>query len=332
MASVKPYRNGYRAQVYVHGVRDSKTFRTKREADAWGAAREAEIERDAGKPPSAKFTLAQAMRQYSEAVSPKKRGARWEKIRIEALLEQGVFPGGLPIGEVSTAHLAAWRDARLRAVSAGTVLREVSLISAIFEQARREWRWIESNPVNDLKKPRTPDHRDVVISRHQIRRQLQAMGWRSGPCRGMTQAAGRAFVLALRTGMRAGEICALRWDQVRGDYCAKVGTKTRPRDVGLTAQARRLIESMRGFDEVLVFGISPQTLDAIFRRCRDRAGLSGFTFHDARHTAATWIAQRLDVLDLCKLFGWANPKQAMAYYNPTASEIARRMARPPGRR
>lgn len=35
------------------------------------------------------------------------------------------------------------------------------------------------------------------------------------------------------------------------------------------------------------------------------------------------LARKLDVLDLCKMFGWANPKQAMVYYNPTASQIVR---------
>jgi integrase len=134
-----------------------------------------------------------------------------------------------------------------------------------------------------------------------------------------------AFLVALRTGMRAGELCGLTWDRVREDFCVLPVTKTRPRHVPLTQKALRLIEQMRGFDDSLVFGLKSQTLDALFRKYRARAGLSGFTFHDARHTAATWLALKLDVMDLCKAFGWSNPKQAMAYYNPTASDIARRM-------
>jgi len=31
------------------------------------------------------------------------------------------------------------------------------------------------------------------------------------------------------------------------------------------------------------------------------------------------------VLTLCKVFVWTNPAQAMAYYNPSPGEIARRM-------
>jgi integrase len=89
--------------------------------------------------------------------------------------------------------------------------------------------------------------------------------------------------------------------------------------------ARRLVERMRGWDADTVFGMSPGTRDALFRRARDRAGLSGFTFHDARHSAATRMAQKLHILDLCKAFGWSNLNQATGYYNPTAAQIAGRL-------
>ena len=127
--------------------------------------------------------------------------------------------------------------------------------------------------------------------------------------------------------MRAGEITGLTWDRVKDDYCILSVTKTKPRNVPLEPKAKRIIESMRGWDDDRVFGLTPQTLDALFRRYRDRAGLSGFTFHDSRRTAATWIADRLDILDLCKMFGWANPKQAMVYYAPTASDMVKRLER-----
>ncbi|WP_265306086.1 tyrosine-type recombinase/integrase [Verminephrobacter eiseniae] len=73
---------------------------------------------------------------------------------------------------------------------------------------------------------------------------------------------------------------------------------------------------MRGFDRSLIFGLHSQTLDALLRRARGRAGLSGFTFHDTRHTAATRLAQRLHVLDLCRVFGWENTSRALTYYQP----------------
>jgi integrase len=186
-----------------------------------------------------------------------------------------------------------------------------------------------------MRKPKEPAHRDVTISRSEIRKMLVSLGHKRGPCKRSSQAVARAFLLALRTGMRAGEITKLTWDRVHDDYCVLPVTKTVPRDVPLEPKARRVVESMQGWDDDTVFGLSPQTLDALFRRYRDRAGLSGFRFHDARHTAATWMARRLDVLTLCKVFGWKATTQALVYYNPTASDIARMLTRPsaqaPGR-
>ena len=128
------------------------------------------------------------------------------------------------------------------------------------------------------------------------------------------------------TGMRAGELCALRWDDIKEHHARLHTSKTgKGRDVPLTPTAKRAIELMRGFDGEMVFGLKAQTLDALFRRNRDRAGLVGFTFHDARHTAATIIAQKIHVLDLCKVFGWKNTKRALTYYNPKMADLAKRM-------
>ncbi|MCL2344228.1 MAG: site-specific integrase [Desulfobulbus sp.] len=324
MASIRPYAKGWRAQVDTKGVRDSKVFRTRREADAWAAARETEIRADAGKAPGERVTLGQVLARYREEISPTKRGARWEKARIAAFERDPLLPVGQPIGRLTAAQLGVWRDARLRQVSAGSVLREFGILSAVLEQARREWGMIPTNPAKDVRKPRAPDHREVVITRAQIRAMLVAMGYSPGaPVRSISQAAAVVFLVALRTGMRAGELCGLEWGLVHDGYCRLPVTKTVPRDVPLTAKAMRLIERMRGFDDRLVFGIKSQTLEALFRKYRQRAGLSGFTFHDARHTAATWIAGKVDVLTLCKIFGWTSPNMAMVYYNPKASDIAK---------
>lgn len=82
---------------------------------------------------------------------------------------------------------------------------------------------------------------------------------------------------------------------------------------------------MRGWDDERVFGLKAQTLDALFRRHRVRCGLEGFTFHDSRHTAATWMAGKVDVLTLCKIFGWSSTSMALTYYNPKATDIAKRL-------
>lgn len=326
MASIRRHGEGWRAEIYVNGKRASAKFPTRRAAEAWAIAKVTDIKEDAARTPAARYTVADLLRRYRDEISPKKRGADFDRLRIGAWLASPTFPAGA-LSTITPGHFAAWRDERLKTVKPGTVLREFSILGDMFETARREWRWITENPVHDVRKPPAPRHRDKVISWQEIRALLTAMRYSPRrPIRSVTGAVAVCFLLALRTGMRAGELCGLTWENVEEDFCRLPVTKTNPRNVPLTKKSRRLIDKMRGFDDVLVLGgLKTTSLDALFRKYRNKAGLKGFTFNDSRHTAATRIALKVDVLTLCKIFGWTNPKMAMVYYNPSASSIAKRL-------
>jgi len=316
-------------QIEIAGVRDSDTFDTKAQATIWAAQRSTELRQAKKAGPGKTKTLADALARYSEEISPTKKGARAEQIRLIAFTgsDHAPLPVTRKIAQITPEDLGAWRDARLLRVQPGSVLREMTTLATVFEAARREWRWIESNPMRDVRRPAQPKHRERTLTPGEIRGMLRALGWRStGTPTTITQSIGRAFVFAMQTGMRAGEICALDWSDLQ-THSAKVRDgKTGARIVPLTPTARRTIESMRGFDPVRIFGIDSDTLDVLFRRARVKAGLSGFVFHDTRHTAATRMAQKLHVLELCKVFGWANTTRALTYYNPDAQDLAKRMA------
>lgn len=311
-------------------MRESGTFDTKREADTWAQRRATEL-RDASRSvPGNNKTLADALRDYADKISPTKRGEVWELKRLAAFAgaDHAPLPVSKRVVDVTTADLVMWRDARLKRVTRGTVLREITLLGHVFEIARREWGWIPINPMKDVTRPASPDHREVVITGPQVRRMLRQLGWRGAgqPVRSVTEAVATCMMAALLTGMRAGELCGLTWSNVHTDHVRLLTSKTgKGRDVPLTNTARRLLEGQRGFDDVLVFGVQSQTLDALFRRARDRAELSGFTFHDTRHTAATRLAQRLHVLDLCRVFGWEKTTRALTYYQPKVADLAKRM-------
>jgi integrase len=307
----------------VKGTRASGTFPTSREASQFKARRTAEIlAQDPEKPVSTK-TLADALDDYALKVSPTKRGSRWELIRLAAYKKQGL-PLTKPLGEVSTVDLVRWRDDRLALNARGSVLRDITLLGNVFEVARREWQWIDSNPMRDVKKPQNPDHRERVISFREIRVMLRALRYKK-PVRSVGCAVAHAFLLGLSTGMRAGEICALKWSDVKEDHVVLHVSKTgKGRPVALSAVGTRIIERMRGWDEEMVFGITSQSLDRNFRKYRDKGGLTGFTFHDSRHTAATRVAllPGMTEMVLCKLFGWKGTKQALTYFNPSPKQMA----------
>lgn len=318
-----PYGKKWRTIATHNYKQKTKVTKTKREGELW----ESEILREMAKSEEEKrqaVTLKYVFERYRDEVTPTKRGKHWEFIRIQAFLQTKTLPLNDPIHQVTPDQLGKYRDTRLKEVSSGTILRDLGLMSAIFEHARREWSYIDKNPVKDVKKPREPEHRDILITRPQIKAILKGLGHKHGDSiKSVSQAVAVCFLVALRTGMRAGELTSLTWKNVKDDYCILPVTKTVPRNVPISKRAKRLIEKMRGYDDLLVFGLKPSTLDAIFRKYRDRAGIQNVHFHDARHTAATWMARKVDVLTLCKVFGWKNTKMALTYYNPKASDIAK---------
>lgn len=325
MSSVIPHKNGWRAHVYVNDRRASKTFALKRQAQAWADAKTAEFVAQSGGKAISGQTLASALDRFATEVAPGRRGGDWEVVRIKAFEKH--LPTLLRMDMLTPAIFAEWRDKRLATVKASSVLRETALLNTIFETARREWGWLESNPLKDVKMPSAPRHRERIVTGPELRAVLRWL--RFGKAIGTdTQAVGACALLALFTGMRSGELTSLDWHQVQKDHIKLDKTKTdEPRNVPLTHGAAALLERLRGRHHTSVLDLDPRTRDVLFRRARLASGGSGFTFHDLRHTAATRFANsgRVSVLELCKIMGWRDPKFALVYFNPTISDLAAKM-------
>lgn len=326
----------FRAQVKVRhpitkqDLRDSATFATKREAEAWKARRRQELLDGAKRSSKGRATLMQAFERYLAEVSPSLKGHDWYVKRIHAFVRDDRLPVTLPLTDLSTAHLNNWKQARLQEVTAGTVLRDLGLLGSVLGYCRKDWGWMDHDPMGMLRKPPTPKHRDRVITWRETRVMLRQLGYVNGkrPA-SFKQMAAYAFLIALRTGMRAGEILGAEWVNYHGTWLRLPDTKnSTARDVPLSRKAIKLIERLRGLDEDRLLPIASGTLDALFRRARDTAGLEGFRFHDTRHTAATRIGAtvgqpgKLSFPEFCKVFGWRDPKYALVYVNPSASSLA----------
>lgn len=135
-----------------------------------------------------------------------------------------------------------------------------------------------------------------------------------------------AFLIALETGMRAGEILSLTREclNLSSRYCKLLKTKNGDaRDVPLTKEAVRLLEKCPGKEKL--FTVQAASLSALFMKARKRAEIPDLTFHDSRHEAITRLARKLDILDLARMVGHRNLASLRIYYNPTAAEIASRL-------
>lgn len=74
------------------------------------------------------------------------------------------------------------------------------------------------------------------------------------------------------------------------------------------------------------FGLTAGSISALFARYAKEAKIEGLTFHCLRRTAATRLAKKLTVWELCSMFGWADPKIPMKhYYKADPEEIARKL-------
>ena len=226
------------------------------------------------------------------------------------------------LSDLNATHLAQWRDRRLRDVSGSTVNRDLNLISHCFAIARDEWRWIRESPTTSVRRPKEAPGRDVLITQDQIDRILLACGYaEDAPVETVAQRVAVAFLFAIETAMRAGEICGLRPEHVRGRAAHLPRTKNGfPRDVPLSTRALELWAKIPGG-----LGVSARNLDANFRKYRERAGVEGITFHDTRHLAITRLSKRLDVLALARMTGHRDLKQLQRYYNESAEELAGRL-------
>lgn len=328
MASIYKSGSGYRVQVYVRGVRDSAVLPTRKEAAAWALQREAEL---TGRKLPAK-TFGDALRAYAREVSPSHKGERWELIRLASLRRE-------PIARHQLAGLAdtdfiAWRNARLKGdppkvkpVSPGTVAREMNLMRAVLTHCVTEWKWLRSNPMKGVKWPETPRGRRRRVSADEVTAIRLAFGI-GKDYRGQTQTqrVGLAFLFALETAMRSGEILALEWADVHlgAQYLTVRKSKNGDeREVPLSKAACDILRAIPG-ENGAVFGVDDQMRDALWRKNRP-AALKDLHFHDSRGEAIWRLSKKLDLLQLCQVIGQRDPKSLLHYYRESAADMATRL-------
>jgi integrase len=316
MAYIRPHKGKYRAEVERKGVRKTAIWDTEAEAKAWAKRVEAEI---MSGNVATSHTFTEAANRYMREVSAGKRGKRWEELRIPKMI--GHFDD-LALSEFGAPEIAKWRDMRLKTVSASTVLRESKLLHNIFKLAKAEWHWIESDPFAGVKMPKHDPPRHQRWRWHEIRQVMRYLGYVTGqPPATKQQEVALAFLIALRTAMRAGEVLQVSPKTLSGRVVTLPTSKTEKRaQVPLTRQGTRLCASVKEWT------IDSASLDALFRKARDNTLVGDLRFHDARATALTLLARKVDVLVLSRISRHKNLKMlSEVYYRDTAAEIADRL-------
>lgn len=133
----------------------------------------------------------------------------------------------------------------------------------------------------------------------------------------------RLIIRLLLHGLRAGQLLALRWDDVSGDVLLIRPHKRNPaHPVVLDAETvSMLLDSPR--PDARVFPRSYEALRALIARIGKRAGVPGFHAHALRHAfASNWMLEGGDAATLQQLGGWKDQRMITEVYARSAMQEA----------
>jgi integrase len=321
MASILPHPKGWRVQLTVKGERDSRVFESKRDAQQWAAKRETEMR--AGSVVGGK-KLSQAFTRYLEEVSSKKEGEKWERLRLDAMLEHF---GDVALAKIQEPQIAAWRDFRLngdadhKPVTGSTVQRERNLLRNVFTKARDEWKWMDHDPFKGVEMPKESEARTALWDWKRILAILRFLGYRPGKAPDTAyQEVALAFMIGLHTSLRASEILRVNSETLNADTRV-IRVKTKTMKLAQIPITRRALKVCR----LANFTINAVDLDALFRKARDGTQAGDFTFHDSRAFALTMLAARVDLKTLARISQHKDVNMLMRYYRERPEEISKRL-------
>ena len=175
-----------------------------------------------------------------------------------------------------------------------TVARYMASLSVVYSTAINEWGWLEVNPVKKVAKPAEPRGRARFLSDDERERLLEACEQCPNPI------LYTIVVVALSTGARKNEILTLEWRQI--DFERNVirleNTKNgERRALPLVGKAYDLVQDLKlekSRDTDYVFprpdGKKPVDIKRSWLWAIEKAEIRDFTFHDLRHTAASYLA------------------------------------------
>lgn len=156
--------------------------------------------------------------------------------------------------------------------------------------------WLHENPISGVTRPKEAPSRDRLIRQEEIERVLFACGYDydATPQTALSQV-GAAFLFAIETAMRAGEIAALTWDLVDLDKqtARLLTTKNgKPRNVPLSKEAIRILKQLPN-EGNYIFNLKADQISSLFRKIKERTMIDDLHFHDTRHEAITRLAKKL---------------------------------------
>ncbi len=307
-------RKGYPAQY--------KTFRTRKEGEAWASVTESEMVRGVWRDRSEaeSTTLKECLDRYSQEIIPTKKGdghrelgflRQWQARPIACR-----FMASIEGQDVA----ASIKEMEAEGKSANTIRLHLALLSHLFEVARKEWRMASLiNPVELVRKPKLPKGRERRLVDDEESRLLAA-------CQSVNPELAAIASFAIETAMRQGEIMGMTWAMVdiKRHVVRLPDTKNGlARDVPLSTAAERLLAALPRRMDGKVWGYTQEGMRASWRRALTHAGIDALTFHDLRHEATSRFFEKgLNPMQVSAITGHKTLQMLKRYTHLKAEDLA----------
>lgn len=270
-------------------------------------------------------TFEKAAEKYLKwAATSKTKGGRDDRFMIKNHLSEPFNDKRLD--QISALDLERLKSEMLKAEYApSTVKHALVIMRQIYNRCKVWGLYQGDNPVKGIKMPALNNQRERFLSTDEAEKLLDALRKHSNQLHGMA-------LLSLHTGMRAGEVFALRVGDVdfRNGLIHVADPKNkRPRKAYMTASVKEMLQSRINKDmekQVLVFpsdtGEKIVFLSKTFGRTVDEIELNKgvkdtrqkVTFHTLRHTFASWLALQGETIQtISELLGHSSLQMTMRY-------------------
>lgn len=346
MASIYKRKDGktYRAEVYVHGRRDARTFDTESEAKAWAARVETEM-RD-GKyvdmKAAKKTTLADLLLRFRDEITPTRRtqrSAQAEREKIDWLLRHAIAKH--PVSTITRDDVHAFIIERQETVKTATVRRQILLLSSVITTAIDDWKI--GLHQNVFARPKIKPKKGEKKNRDRILNTEEKKDLESALLSCKNSLMTSAFKIAIETGMRKAELIALEWCDI--DLKARTMLVCKVDDLGsetvddtkngdsakmpLSLAAVEVFKSLPHNGERVFHGLSYHALDMAWTRARERSGVEDIRWQDLRHLAITTVCKAVkgDVFKLKVFSRHKSTAMLERYVNLKAEDLHEDMDR-----
>ena len=227
--------------------------------------------------------------------------------------------GGIYLDEINRDLIEKIKLIKIKEASPSTVNRYLALIRAILNRAVNEWEWLDRAPKISLYKE--PDGRDRWITPRQAKRLLIEL---PSHLRQMAR-------YTLATGLRQANVSELKWEQIdlekrTASFKAKEMKNGCALTIPLNSDAMKVLQEQKGKHPVYVFPYnnSPvmRTTTKAWYAALQRAGIENFTWHDFRHTWASWhIQSGTSLKELQELGGWRTFNMVLRYAHLSSNQL-----------